>query len=197
MIHLNAIDLETIKQQIEKQVHPGFVSDKFYTYPGITSISNRNDCAYANNLYFNYLYLPKSVIIDILFQIISGFVAGAKVQIGLYTIKKGLPLNKVFSKETIINNNGDFHILDNISIESGWYAIAYLTTDTMTIPGVLNTTSSSTGYTYGLTSVTSVITQQSGLRYNFTYANLPNIFNPANFTALSCTRSPVVYFRLD
>lgn len=169
--------------------HPGFISGTKYSYPEIVSSSNRIDGAYADNLYFNYIYLPNKILKYIYFTIFSGFIDGAKVQVGIYSIKDGLPDRKLISTEITITSNGEKQITLDLLLEEGWYAIAYYSTHTQRIPAVTTTTTSNTTYLYGISSGF-----QTGLRFLFPYQILPNIFNFNSYTRQSCDRSPVVYF---
>jgi hypothetical protein len=172
--------------------HPGFVPGLKYSYPGVFTVINRFDGAYANNIYFGFVHLSNGILKNLYFTIDGGFISGATVRIGLYTIKNGLPDKKLFSTGITITSNGEKQVNLNLPIQSGWYAIAYYTTDAQRIPTVIAHGMGNIAYLYGLAS-------DGILRTSLCYAyptntTLPDTFVSASYTANNFDRSPVVYF---
>ena len=189
----SASKIQEISQaKIQKNNHPGFVRNRFYTSIDCSRSLNRDDI-YVNNLYFNFINLPDIELSSLSIYCRSSNYDGA-IKLALYSIEDKI-LTLIKSNELAMKR-GDSTILKkaqfNLRLKNNWYALAYLANQQFTIGTIHQYHTSNSGYIYG--SKTPGASFEAGLRYNFPYDDgFPSSLNIENMSRLSCSVSPLIY----
>ena len=176
--------------------HPGFNPEKFYTNTTANRSVLRSDGGYANNFYFSPIFLPKCNLTGIGCDITDNSGIGKKLRMGIYTAKDGVPKDLIFSTVEIpVETNSEKIVTLEKSLPGGQYFTAYLASDTFRIASVHENDCANTGYLIGVDLPGDKL--PAGLRYEFPYGEMPQVFNPEDLTKKACTRSPLIFFRLS
>ena len=189
----SASKIQEISQaKIQKNNHPGFVRNRFYTSIDCSRKLDRSDI-FRNNLYFNFINLPNIELSSLSIYCRSSSYDGA-IKLALYSIEDKI-LTLMKSNELAIKR-GDSRIFKkaqfNLRLKNNWYALAYLANQQFNIGAIHQFYISNSGYIYG--SRTPGASFETGLQYSFPYdEGFPSSLNIENMSRLLCNVSPLIY----
>ncbi|MEO1466205.1 MAG: hypothetical protein AAFR89_08235 [Cyanobacteria bacterium J06633_1] len=178
-------------QNTESIAYPSLDKSKYYTYPSANKPLNRSDGGYQDNIYFNSIPLPASTLESLSCYVHSGAGTGRFLRMGLYDALDGLPANLLAEGEIEVTSNGVQSVNLNVPIASGEYFLCYTASYTFTIRASHQNDIALTGYLVGVDSPDDDF--HTGLRFERSYSNLPQIFNKNDYIQKNCYRSPLIF----
>lgn len=186
----NIANLQETLDLLQKQVHPGYVSGRYY-FSTFYTVASYVSFA-ANYVFYTYFYVAKAQAFNRIGTLINTTgVAGSMARLGIYNVAAASPTTLVLDAGNIsIDTASIKEIIIDIFLQPGWYAFAYCSTSSTAT--VISAGANSIGAgLFGVPSITSNPTP--------TVRSITTLFGsfPPNASAINIliSSSPLIYLK--
>lgn len=185
-----------ISNSIESANHPGFLSTRWYSIPGVTRSQSRNNAGNIDSLYLSAIHLGSCTLNGLAVKISSsGFIVG-NLRLGVYKAHSVTNNEKLYETNIAISSAGTHQVTPNLQIDSGWYYLAYLADTKWRLSCIYLNDYVDEEYIYGTQSPFSGINTAFKISNNFV-DGMPTNIDLTTANILTCSSSPYFQYNLS